>query len=87
MDEMVIGISPAERHEKLLQSYMFNHHKNYTAVQRTILADMRIARSAGALKQAGDLLVVLRLFLAVIAQKRRIQFIASVTKPDSMLSI
>ncbi|HXY58890.1 MAG TPA: hypothetical protein VEH76_09940 [Methylocystis sp.] len=64
LDELVIGVAPAARHETLLQSYLLNMHRGRVAVRKMIVCDLLGYLDIGAHRLAADLLVVLRLFLS-----------------------
>ena len=60
--EMLLGVSPARKHERLLARY--SRARSLPAARVRIVADMRVALKGGALGEAADLLVVLRRLLA-----------------------
>lgn len=61
--EVVLGASPSPRHETLLASYLLNVKKGERFVLEMIVADLRAFLDLGAPDSAGDVFVVLRLFL------------------------
>ena len=63
-NEMLVGVVPARKHERLLESYHFNTGVGAGRLSARICFDIRTALQMGAPEQAADLLVVLRLFLA-----------------------
>ena len=64
LDELVVGVAPAARHQALLQSYRLNMHRGPVAVRRMIVSDLLGYLDIGAHRLAADLFVVLRLFLS-----------------------
>jgi hypothetical protein len=64
--EMVIGVSPSERHERLLAKYRCAR-RSQTVARAKIVADLRAAVTAGATGEAADLFIVLRRFLSLTA--------------------
>ncbi len=69
--EMILGASPSRRHEALLVSYLLNLHRGPVAVREMIVSDLRGFLDLGARDCAGDLLLVLRLFLSQYPEARR----------------
>jgi hypothetical protein len=63
-NEMLVGVVPARKHERLLALYRFNTGVGAGRLSARICFDIRTALQTGAPEQAADLLVVLRLFLA-----------------------
>jgi hypothetical protein len=63
-NEMLVGVVPARKHERLLESYRFNTGVGAGRLSARICFDIRTALQMGEPEQAADLLVVLRLFLA-----------------------
>jgi hypothetical protein len=62
--EIVIGVSPSEKHERLLAKYR-RARRSPTVARARIVADLRAAVRAGAAGDAADLLIVLRRLLAL----------------------
>jgi hypothetical protein len=62
--EIMLGVSPSEKHERLLAKYRRARRSEALARAR-IVADIRAAVSSGAAREAADLLVVLRRLLAL----------------------
>ncbi|WP_457796981.1 polysaccharide deacetylase [Methylocystis sp. S23] len=62
--EIMLGVSPSEKHERLLAKYR-SARRSRAAARARIVADIRAAVSSGATGEAADLLVVLRRLLAV----------------------
>jgi hypothetical protein len=62
-NEMVLGVSPTAAHASLHASYLLHNGRGWEAVRDMIVADIRASLDLGALKQAADLLIVLRRFL------------------------
>lgn len=60
--EMLLGVSPGERHARLLAHY--RRARSFGAARARIVADIRTAMRDGAAGRAADLLVVLRQLLA-----------------------
>jgi len=60
--EMVLGVSPGEKHERLLATYRRAYAP--AAARKRIVSDMRDALGSGAKMRAADLLIVLRRLLA-----------------------
>jgi hypothetical protein len=71
LNDMVIGLSPSERHFSLLQSYLFGRPDDGSTLQDRIIEDMRDARNLGASRRAADLLLVLRIFMSMSAESSR----------------
>lgn len=61
--EVVLGVSPSLRHETLLASYLLSLKKGERFVLEMIVADLRAFLDLGVPDYAGDVFVVLRLFL------------------------
>lgn len=61
--EQLLGVAPADRHHRLLSSYLLNLSRGPVAVRDMIVVDLRGFHELGALRYAADLLLVLRLFL------------------------
>lgn len=61
--EVILGISPGDRHHVLLASYLANTGRGFAAVRDLMIADLRGFLDLGARARAADSLVVLRLFL------------------------
>lgn len=61
--EVVLGATLGQRHEALLASYLLNLSRGERFVLEMIVADLRGFVDLGALDLAGDVFVVLRLFL------------------------
>jgi len=70
-NEIVLGASPARRHEALLSSYLLNLHRDPDAVREMIVSDLRGFLDLGARDCAADLLLVLRVFLSKYPEARR----------------
>lgn len=68
--EIVLGVSPGEKHERLLAKYRRARRSRAMARAR-IVADIRAAVSSGATREAADLLIVLRRLLALDARQPR----------------
>lgn len=62
--EMLLGVSPCERHDRLFARYRMKAGDAQDALPARIVTDIRRALDLGALARAADLLVVLREFLA-----------------------
>ena len=62
--DLILGVAPAARHSALLNSYRLNLHRGRAAVRRMIVRDLLGYLDIGAHGCAGDLLIVLRLFLS-----------------------
>jgi hypothetical protein len=62
--EIVLGVSPGEKHERLLAKYRRARRSRAMARAR-IVADIRAAVSSGAAREAADLLIVLRRLMAL----------------------
>jgi hypothetical protein len=62
--EMVVGVSPTEKHERLLAKYR-RARRSCTVARAKIVADLRAAVKSGATGDAADLLIVLRRLLAL----------------------
>lgn len=62
--EIVLGVSPSEKHERLLAKYR-RARRSQTVARAKIVADIRAAVSTGAKREAADLLIVLRRLLAL----------------------
>lgn len=63
-NEMVLGVTPVAMHDSLHASYLLHHGRGWEALLDMIVADIRASLDLGALKQAADLLIVLRRFLS-----------------------
>ena len=61
--EMVLGTTPSAKHDSLYAGYLLHHERGWDTVRDMIVADIRGSLDLGALKQAADLLIVLRRFL------------------------
>jgi hypothetical protein len=72
-NEMVMGPVPSPRHRARLAGYLLNLKWGHATVREMIVADVRAALDLGALNRAGDLLVVLRLFLSDHPEARKCQ--------------
>lgn len=62
--EMVVGVSPSEKHDRLLAKYR-RARRSPTVARAKIVADLRAAVKSGASGDAADLLIVLRRLLAL----------------------
>ena len=62
--ETILGIAPCAKHHSLLLSYLFNLKRGLAFVRDMIIADLRSSIDIGAMQQAADLMVVLRLFIS-----------------------
>jgi hypothetical protein len=62
-NEMFLGVAPSNTQRLLLSNYLMNLWRGPQIVRRLIVADIRASLNVGALKQAADLLIVLRRFL------------------------
>jgi hypothetical protein len=62
--EIVLGVSPDETHERLLEKYR-SARRSRAMLRARIVADIRAAVASGATRQAADLLIVLRRLLAL----------------------
>jgi len=63
-NEAMMGIAPCAKHHSLLLSYLFNLKRGLAFVRDMIIVDLRSSIDVGAMQQAADLLVVLRLFFS-----------------------
>ena len=72
-NEMVMGPVPSPKHRARLSGYLLNLKWGQATVREMIVADIRAALDLGALDRAGDLLVVLRLFLSDHPEARKRQ--------------
>jgi len=61
--EIIVGASETEALRATLQSYLSNSWRGTEVVRDLIVADIRTALDLGVQERAGDLLLVLRLFL------------------------
>ena len=59
-----LGRRSMAKHHSLLLSYLFNLKRGLAFVRDMIIADLRSSIDIGAMQQAADLLVVLRLFFS-----------------------
>ncbi|WP_442753349.1 polysaccharide deacetylase [Methylocystis sp. JAN1] len=66
--EIVLGVSPSEKHERLLAKYR-RARRSQALTRARIVADIRAAVAAGATREAADLLIVLRRLLALAAPR------------------
>ncbi len=66
-----MGAVPSPKHRARLSGYLLNLKWGQATVREMIVADIRAALDLGALNRAGDLLVVLRLFLSEHPEARR----------------
>jgi hypothetical protein len=73
-NEMVLGSTASAMHDSLLSSYILNMESGPTVVRRMMVADIRSSLDLGALKQASDLLIVLRRFLSNHPEARLVPF-------------
>ena len=62
--EVILGATPSARHQSLLSFYLQDLEVGAETVRDIIVADIRVSLSLGAVRQAADLLVVLREFLS-----------------------
>jgi len=62
--EMVLGVTPSTKHDRLLSGYVFNIERGPVAVRDMIVADLRRFLDLGARREAADRLIVLRRFLS-----------------------
>jgi hypothetical protein len=58
----MLGVAPCAKHHSLLLSCLFNLKRGLAFVRDMIIADLRSSIDIGAMQQAADLVVVLRLF-------------------------
>jgi hypothetical protein len=72
-NEIVMGAVPSPKHRARLSGYLLNLKWGQATVREMIVADIRAALDLGALNRAGDLLVVLRLFLSDHPEARKRQ--------------
>lgn len=63
-NELVLGVSPSKKHERLLANYRFGAHDD-EGPHKALVADIRAAVAGGAARHAADLLVALRRLLAM----------------------
>jgi len=63
-NEAMMGIAPCAKHHSLRLSYLFNLKRGLAFVRDMIIVDLRSSIDVGAMQQAADLLVVLRLFFS-----------------------
>jgi hypothetical protein len=70
-NEVVMGAAPSAKHRARLSGYLLNLKWGQATVREMIVADIRAALDLGALNRAGDLLVVLRLFLSENPEARK----------------
>ena len=63
-DELIVGVTPTERHRKLLASYLLSAWRGPAGVRNMIVFDLRCFLDLGVSSRAADLLIVLRLFLS-----------------------
>jgi hypothetical protein len=61
--ELIVGTTPSARHRTLLSSYLLNLWRGEDTVRALMLADLRSAIEMQSFLRAGDLLLVLRLYL------------------------
>jgi len=66
-----MGAAPSPKHRARLSGYLLNLKWGKATIREMIVADIRAALDFGALDRAGDLLVVLRLFLSDHPEARR----------------
>lgn len=71
-NEIVLGVTPSAKHDRLLASYLFNLERGPAAVRDMIVADFRCFFDLGARRQAADMLIVLRRFLSDHPQAGRV---------------
>lgn len=83
-NEMVLGVAPSARHDRLLSSYLFNIERGPAAVRDMIVADLRRFLDLGARREAADRLIVLRCFLSEHPQAGKV---ASERKREGAASI
>jgi hypothetical protein len=69
-DDLILGVCVSSKHRSLLSTYLLSLHRGPMAVKNLIVADLRRFRDLGAFAYAGDLLVVLRLFLMIHPEAR-----------------
>ena len=70
-NEVVMGAVPSPKHRARVSGYLLNLKWGQATVREMIVADIRAALDLGALNRAGDLLVVLRLFLSEHPEARK----------------
>jgi hypothetical protein len=63
-NETVLGATPSAKHRALLSSYVLNLWRGPKTVRKMIVAHIRIWLDLGMVKEAADLVVVLRQFLS-----------------------
>jgi len=63
-NEAMLSVAPCAKHNSLLLSYLFNLKRGLAFVRDMIIADLRSSIDIGAMQQAADPLVVLRLFIS-----------------------
>ena len=63
-NETIFGVAPCAKHHSLHLSYLFNLKRGLAFVRDMIIVDLRSSIDIGAMQQAADLLVVLRLFFS-----------------------
>lgn len=71
-NESFLGVSPSDKHERTLSSYLLNSHRGAAIVRDIIIADIRGFIDLGLPHVAADLTVVLRLFLSKCPEARHI---------------
>ncbi|MGA8169219.1 MAG: polysaccharide deacetylase [Methylocystis sp.] len=71
MNELVLGVSPTRRHDRLLANYVVDLGKRSDELRDRIVRDIRASLSFGATGLAADLVIVLRLALARRARATR----------------
>jgi hypothetical protein len=62
--EVILGVTPSARHEALFRSYIAITSLSKAALRSLIVTDLRDFLDLGAIRQAGDRLIVLRRFLS-----------------------
>jgi hypothetical protein len=59
-NELILGVTPSERHERLLASYQFAEMLGGGELRSALVEDIRAALETFAFEHAADLLIVLR---------------------------
>jgi hypothetical protein len=72
-NEIVLGATPSNTHRVLLSNYLLNLWRGPKAVRKMIVADVRMSLNLGMLKQAADLLLILRQFFSDYPESRLAQ--------------
>jgi len=71
--ELVLGVEPSSRHDRLLRAFVESGRNDYAAIGRDLVAEIRLALDFDETQAAADLLIVLRRILALGAKPANVK--------------